>query len=328
MSLFPGRCTLLAIALAALAPSPLCGQDYPSKTVTLVVPLAAGTGMDVIARLYGEKLAGRLTRPVIVENRPGANFVPPTQSVIAAPADGHTLLVATPTQLCTNQVLYKQPPYDPEKDLVPISHYLMSPFIFVVNPSLPVRSVAEFIKYAREQPTSLSYSSPAGGGGPHYAVELIRQRFGLRLTHVPYRSSPQSIQDIAAGHVHFAFAEAGASRALIQQGKLRPLAVSTKQRLPALPDTPPFAEASGMSDFDFVAWHILVARAGTPQPIIARLNAEMKQIMGAPDMQRRIADIGLLPLDPPPLAETERYLESETAKWAAILRSIGLAGSL
>jgi tripartite-type tricarboxylate transporter receptor subunit TctC len=328
MAWFAGRCTLLALACVGFALAPLRAQDYPSKTVTIVVPLAAGTGMDAIARLYGEKLAESLGRPVIIENKPGANFVLPTQSVIAAPADGHTLLVATPTQLVTNQALYKQPPYDPERDLVPISHYLMSPFILVVNPSLPVQTVAEFLKYAKEQPAPLSYSSPAGGGAPHYAVELIRQRFDLRLTHVSYRSSPQSIQDIAAGHVQFAFAEAGASRALIQGGKLRPLAVSTKQRLPTLPDTPPFAEASAMSDFEVVAWHMLVARSGTPQPILNRLNAEMKRIMTAPDMQRRIADTGLLPLDPPTLAETERYLKSEAARWSAILKSIGLAGSL
>jgi tripartite-type tricarboxylate transporter receptor subunit TctC len=323
-----GWFTLFAFVLAALAASPLSAQDYPSKTVTIVVPLAAGTGMDVIARLYGEKLAERLGRPVIIENRPGAAMVPPTQSVIAAPADGHTLLVATPTQLATNPSLFRQLPYDPEKDLVPISHYLMSPFILVVNPALPVRSVAEFITYAKAQPTPLSYSSPAGGGVPHYAVEVIRQRFDLKLTHVPYRSSPQSIQDIAAGHIHFAFAETGASRALIQDGKLRALAVSSKQRVPVLPDIAPFADVSGVADFEIVAWHILVARAGTPRPIVDRLNAEMKRIMADPEIKQRISSLGLIPLDPPPIAETERYLKSEAAKWAVILRSIGLAGSM
>ena len=254
---------------------------------------------------------------MIVENKPGAGMFAATQTVIAAPADGHTLMVATPTQLAVNQALYRQLPHNPEKDLMPVSHYLLSPFILVVNPSLPVASVAEFIKYVKERPTPLSYSSPAGGGVPHYGVELIKQRFGLEATHVPYRNSPQSIQDVAAGHVHFAFAEAGASRALIQEGKLRALAVSTKQRLPAYPDLPPFAEASGMSDFDIVAWHILVARAGTPQPIVDRLNAEMKRIMAAPDMQQRISNMGLVPLDPPPIAETERFIKSETAKWSA-----------
>jgi tripartite-type tricarboxylate transporter receptor subunit TctC len=319
------------IALAsvlALAVSPLDAQEFPSRNLTLVVPLAAGTGMDAIARLYGERLAETLGRPVIVENKPGAGMFAATQSVIAAPADGHALLVATPSQLAVNQSLYRQMPYDPERDLVAISHYLLSPFILVVNPSLPVASVADFIKHAKERPTPLSYSSPAGGGVPHFGVELIKQRFGFAATHVPYRNSPQSIQDIAAGHVHFAFAEAAASRALIRDGKLRALAVSTRQRLPAYPDLPPFAEAAGMADFDIFAWHMLAARAGTPQPIVERLNAEMKRIMASPEMQQRIANMGLLPLDPPPVAETQRFIKSEAAKWSQILGRIGLAGSM
>ena len=328
MSRLAGSWMSVACALAAFALSPLAAQDYPSRTVTIVVPLAAGTGMDAIARLYGERLGESMGRPVIIENKPGAGMFAATQTVTAAPADGHTLLVATPTQLAVNQSLYKQLPYNAEKDLVPVSHYLLSPFILVVNPSLPVASAAEFIKYVKERPTPLSYSSPAGGGVPHYGVELIKQRFGLEATHVPYRNSPQSIQDIAAGHVHFAFAESGASRALIQSGKLRPLAVSTKQRLPAYPDLPPFAEAAGMPEFDIVAWHILVARAGTPQPVVDRLNAEMKRIMAAPDMQQRISNMGLIPLDPAPVAETERFIRSEAAKWSEILGRIGVAGSM
>jgi hypothetical protein len=204
-----------------LASSPGHGQDYPSKTVTIVVPLAAGTGMDVVARLYGEQLAQGLGKPVIVENRPGAGMLVAAQSITTAPADGHMLLAATPTLLSVNQTVFKHLPYDPEKDLTPIAHYLASPFVLVVNPSLPVQTVPEFLKYAKERPTPLSYSTPAGGGVPHFAVELIKQRYDLQLTHVPYRNSPQSILDVAAGHVNFAFAEAGASLPLIRDGKLR-----------------------------------------------------------------------------------------------------------
>src|SRR6185369_7860801 len=285
---------LLLGALALLSPSAFA-QDYPSRTITLVVPLAPGTGMDIIARLYGEKLAQRFGRPVIVENRPGGGFISATQSMLAAPPDGHTLLVAAPSNLSYNPILYKQLPYDPEKDLVPISHYLTSPFILVVNPALPVRTAAEFIQYAKAQPAPLSYSTPAGIGVPGFAVEAMAHRFGLKFNHVPYRSSPQSIVDIASGHIHFAFAEAGASQALIQDGKLRALAVSSRQRLPAHPLIPPFAEVSGLDDYEVVAWHMLVARSGTPQPILQRLNTEMKRIMSAPEMQERIATMGLIP---------------------------------
>ena len=321
-------CALLLLALIAIKPSSAPAQDYPSRTITIVVPLAAGTGMDIIARLYGEQLSRSLGKPVIIENKPGAGFLTATQSVLSAPADGHTLLVAAPSTISYNQTLYKQLPYDPEADLVPISHYLTSPFILVVNPSLPVQTALEFIKYAKEQTTPLSYSSPAGGGVPHFAVQAIMKRYGLQFTHVPYRNSPQSIVDIASGHISFAFAESGASLALIRDGKLRALAVSSKQRLPAHPSVPSFAEAAAAADYEVVAWHMLMVRSGTPKPIIERLNAEMKRIMAAPEMQQRIANMGLIPLNPSSTAETERYIRSETAKWRTLLTEIGLAGSL
>jgi tripartite-type tricarboxylate transporter receptor subunit TctC len=322
-----GRYALLVLALVASGPSSARAQDYSSKTITIIVPLAPGTGMDIIARLYGEQLAQRLGKPVIIENKPGAGFLLATQTALSAPADGHTLLVAA-SNLAYNQTLYKQLPFDPEKDLLPISHYLTSPFILVVNPSLPVHSAAEFIKYAKERSAPLSYSSPAGGGVPHFAVEVMKRQFGLQhLTHVPYRSSPQSIIDVASGHIDFAFAEAGASLALIRDGKLRALAVSSAQRLPAHLHIPPLAEAGGDPDFEVVAWHMLVARAGTSKPIVERLSAEMKHIMTAPEMQQRISNMGLIPLNPQSIVETEHYIRSETAKWRQVLTAIGLAGS-
>ena len=155
----------------------------------------------------------------------------------------------------------------------------------------------------------------------------MRHRFDLKFTHVPYKNSPQSIMDIAAGHVHFAFAESGASLPLIRDGKLRALAVSSSQRLPAKDDIPTFAEASGVPDYESVAWHILVVNAKTPRPIVERLHAEMKKIMAAPEMRQRISNMGLIPMDPPPIAETERYIKSETVKWRGVLTNIGLAGT-
>lgn len=316
-----------ALSLLPFAATASAAQDYPSRPITLIVPLAAGTGLDVIARFYGERLSQSLGKPVVVENRPGAGMIPATQAALAAPADGHTLLVATSSTLSINQTLFKQLPYDPEKDLTPVAHYITAPFILAINPSLPPRSVPEFIKYAREQSAPLNYSSPAGGGVAHFAVELMRHRFGLNLTHVPYKNSPQSIMDIAAGHVQFAFAESGASLPLIRDGKLRALAVSSSQRLPAKNDIPTFAEASDMKDYEAVAWHILVVSAKTPRPIVDRLHAEMKKIMSASDMRERISNMGLIPVDPPPIAETERYVKSETVKWRGVLTNIGLAGT-
>jgi tripartite-type tricarboxylate transporter receptor subunit TctC len=211
--------------------------------------------------------------------------------------------------------------------LVPISHYLTSPFILVINPALPIHTAAEFIKYAKEQSTPLSYSTPAGIGVPGFAVEEMARRFGLKFNHVPYRNSPQSILDVATGQIQFAFAEAGASQALIRDGKLRALAVSSHQRLPAHPSIPPFSEAANAPGYEVVAWHMLVARSNTPKPILERLNAEMKQIMAAPAMQKRMSDMGLIPIDPPPLAETDRYIKSEIVKFRDLITAIGLAGT-
>jgi tripartite-type tricarboxylate transporter receptor subunit TctC len=322
-----GRAALTALALLALVVPQASAQDYPSRPITIVVPLAAGTGMDIIARIYGEQLSQRLGKPVIIENKPGAAFLIATQQVLTAPPDGHTLLVAAPSNLAYNQTLYKQLSYDPEKDLVPISHYLTSPFILVINPALPVHTASEFIKYAKDQPMPLSYSTPAGIGVPGFAVEEMARRFGLKFNHVPYRNSPQSILDVATGQIQFAFAEAGASQALIRDGKLRALAVSSRQRLPAHPSIPPLSEAANAPGYEVVAWHMLVARSGTPKPILERLNAEMKRIMAAPAMQKRMSDMGLIPIDPPPLAETDRYIKSEIVKFRELITAIGLAGT-
>jgi tripartite-type tricarboxylate transporter receptor subunit TctC len=202
-----------------------------------------------------------------------------------------------------------------------------SPFVLVVNPALPIKSVPELIKYAKDSANPMSYSTPGVGTSQHLSMEFMAQRFGLKMTHVPYRNSPQSITDIAAGHVDVGFAEAGASLPLIRDGKLRALAASSSVRLPTLPDVPPFAEASGAADFEAVSWHILLAPAATPKEIIDRLHGEMRRIMSAPEMKQRALDIGLLPLDSPPVDGIRAYIKSEQEKWGSLVRKLGLDGS-
>jgi putative tricarboxylic transport membrane protein len=321
-------CTLSALVLVAAAPwMPAQAQGYPSKPVTIIVPLAAGTGMDTLARLYSEQLGQALGKPVVIENKPGAGLMLGTAAIAAAPADGHTLGISTATPMAVNQVLYKKMNYDPDKDFSPVYFYVKSPFVLVVNPALPINSVPELIKYAKDSATPMSYSTPGAGTSQHLSMEFMAQRFGLKMTHVPYRSSPQSIADIAAGHVNLGFAEAGASLPLIREGKLRALAASSSVRLPTLPDVPPFGEAAGAPDFEAVSWHILFAPAGTPKEVIDRLHQEMKRIMSAPDMKKRALDIGLLPLDSPPVDEIRRYIKSEQEKWGSLVRRLGLDGS-
>jgi tripartite-type tricarboxylate transporter receptor subunit TctC len=325
------RCASVALALIALqsfVASPSAhAQSYPSKPLTIIVPLAAGTGMDTLARLYSEQLSQALGKPVVIENKPGAALMLGTAAIAAAPPDGHTLGISTATPMAVNQVLYKKMTYDPEKDLTPIYFYVKSPFVLVVNPALPIKSVPELIKHAKDSASPMSYSTPGVGTSQHLSMEFMAQRFGLKMTHVPYRNSPQSITDIAAGHVDLGFAEAGASLPLIRDGKLRALAASSSVRLPTLPEVPPFSEASGAADFEAVSWHILLAPAATPKEIVERLHQEMRRIMSAPEMKQRALDIGLLPLDSPPIDGIRAYIKSEQEKWGSLVRKLGLDGS-
>ena len=293
-----------------------------------MVALAAGTGMDIVVRTYAEKLSQTLGRPIIIENRPGNAGLAAIDGAMKAPADGYTLLAATSSAMAIRPTMFKKPPYDPTTDFVPLSHYLKSPFVLVVNPDLPIKSVAELIAYVKARPGKVAFSSTSIGGAPHLSGEYINQRFGVQMTHVPYKISPQAIQDVAAGHVQLTFAEAAASLALIRDGKLRALAVTSTTRLGTLPDVPPFAEASGIPDFEAVSWHMLFARAAVPKEIVDRLHAEMTRIIATPELQTRMSSLGLIPYPPPPIAETQRYIRSEIDKWGGLVKSLGLAGTI
>ncbi|MGH6770339.1 MAG: Bug family tripartite tricarboxylate transporter substrate binding protein [Xanthobacteraceae bacterium] len=318
---------LTALIVVAALPSQATAQAYPTKQVTIIVPLAAGTGMDSLVRLYGQKLSDALGKPVIVENRPGAATMLGTAAVAAATSDGHTLGVATSSAMAINPVLYKKINYNHIKDFIPVSFYVKSPFILIVNPALPVKSVPDLIKLAKESKTPLTFSSPGAGVAQHLSIEYLKQRFNVNMTHVPYKSTPQSIQDIAAGHVNLGFAEAGASLPLIRSGKVRALAVSSLTRLSTVPNVPPFGETVNAPDFEAVSWHILFAPSATPRAIVDRLHKEMTRIMSDADMQKRAATIGLLPLNPPSIADTEKYIAGEREKWGSLVRKLGLQGT-
>jgi tripartite-type tricarboxylate transporter receptor subunit TctC len=322
------RGALAALALFIVAPfAPAAAQDYPTRNVTIVVPLAAGAGMDVLVRLYAEELGKALGKPVVVENRPGAALMLAAQTVAAAPPDGHTLVVSTSTPIVINTFLYKKMTYNPEKDLTPVAFYVKSPFILVVNPALPVKSVPELIAHIKASPKPITFASTGIGTGLHLAGEYMKLRYKLNMTHVPYKSTPQSIADIVAGHVDMSFAEAGATLPLIREGKLRALAVSALTRVPTLPDVPTFAEAAKAPDFEVVSWHMLFAPSATPKPVIERLHAEMKKIMARPDMKQKTTNIGLLPIDVPDLSATLAFIGEERKKWGPLVKSLGLEGS-
>jgi tripartite-type tricarboxylate transporter receptor subunit TctC len=313
---------LLALGLVA----PAYAQQYPSKPITVIVSLAAGTGMDTLVRMYGEKLSQALGQPVVIENKPGGAGIIAGETILKGAPDGYTLAVATSAVMAIRPTLFKVRPFDPLTDFVPISNYVKSPFVLIVNPALPAKTAQEFIAYAKQHP-GLSYSSSGIGGAPHLAMELLKQKFGFDMAHVPYRNSPQSISDVAAGHVQAAVAEAGASLPLIKDGKLRALAVTSTTRFPSLPDVPPLGEAVGVPGLEAVSWHVLFARRDTPRPIVDRLHHEMQRIMATPEMQQRILNIGLIPIESPSIDGLQAYVKDETEKWGALVRQLGLAGS-
>jgi len=302
-------------------------QDYPSKNITIVVPLGAGTGMDVVVRLYAEKLQAALGKAVIVENKPGAATMLAASQGATAPPDGHTLVVLTSSALAINQWLYKQINYNPETDFTPVSLYVKSPLILVVNPNVPAKDVKEFIAHAKAAKPPLDYASVGAGAFQHISMEFAKQRFGFEANHVPYRATGQSVTDLVAGHVATGFVEAGASIPSIKEGRLRALAVSSTTRLPLLPEVPPFSEASGAADFEAVSWHVLLVPSKTPKPVVDRLHAEMQKIMTDPEMKKRTADIGLIPFDSPSVEGINDYIKSERVKWGALVEKIGLKGS-
>ena len=330
MALVTIRRSLVGYGLAVFvgAGAPATAQDFPTRRILIVAQLAAGTGLDIVARTYAERLQISFGQPVIVENRPGAAGLATAEGVLKSEPDGTTLGVMSSSILAIRPTMFKKPPYDPARDFIPIAHYLKSPFILVTTPTLPVSNVKDLIDYLRAHRGKVSYASPGSGGAPHLAGEYLKQMFDVDMNHVPYRNSPQAITDVAAGHIELTFAEAGASLGLIRDGALRALAVTSTTRLPVLPDVPPFAEAAARPDFEAVSWHMLVAPAATPRAVVDRLHAEMKRIMADPDMKVRIAQHGLIPIEPPPVETSRRYIESEVEKWGKLVKALGLAGSI
>ncbi len=273
----------LVATLAAVAASGACAaaQTYPTRPVTFVVPFAPGGGTELLARLLGQRLEQRLGKPFVVENRPGAGGLTGAVSVARAAGDGYTLLMAPAPVMAINVSLHKKLPYDPAADFVPLALVVASPYVLVVTPSLPVRSVSDLVKLARDGPGRLAFAS-AGPGTPHHLfAELFKTMTGIELTHVPYRGSLPALTDVAAGHVHLMFSDIPPALGLINEGKLRALGVSTKERVAALPDLMPIAE-QGVAGFDAASWQMVVTPAATSKDIVKRMHAEIKTFMVQP----------------------------------------------
>jgi tripartite-type tricarboxylate transporter receptor subunit TctC len=314
----------ISIALPAL---PASAEDYPSRSITIAVPLAAGTGMDVLARIYAEDLAKSLGKPVVVENQPGAALMLPVQNVARAAPDGYTLAVATANVLAVNPTLHKKLSYDAEKDFLPIALYARSPYVMIVNPALGADTMKAFILKAKDGAKGADYATAGTGTLQYLTMESLKRDLKFEARHVPYKNSNQIVTDIVGGHIDSSLSEMGAALSLILDGKVKALAVTTSTRLPALPQVPTMAEALDMPGFEAASWHLLLASSATSRPIVERLHAEMRRITADAGFQKRVSEIGLMPLQPRSIEEIELYIKSERARWSQVVTELGLAGS-
>ena len=313
---------IAAIVLAFMvATAGANAQTYPTRPVTIIVPYAAGGATDLLARLLGQRLEQKFGKAFIIENRPGAGTVIAAQAVARATPDGYTLLMGTSTPLAINATLHKNLPYNPGTDFVPIALVASVPFVLVVNPSLPVHSVGDLIRLAKEKPGTLSYGSSGPGSPHHLYAELLKSMTGIEMTHVPYKGSVPALTDVVANHIPLIFVDLAPAQPMIKDGRVRALGVSSAIRVPSLPDVPPI-EAT-VPGFEAVAWQMLVAPANTPKDVVERLHTEMKAILAMPEVKQQIAVLGMIPRDTPPVDELTRYIKSEIQRWGAVVKKSG-----
>jgi tripartite-type tricarboxylate transporter receptor subunit TctC len=322
------RVVLIGLAFVALADNAAWAQeraqDYPSRQVNFIVPFAPGGGTDIIGRLVGQKLSDRFGKPFIIENRPGAGTVTAAAQVAKSAPDGYTIMMATSGTMAMNTTLYKTLPYHPGKDLLLVAVVANVPFVLVVNPALPVNSVADLVKLAKERP--LSYGSGGAGAFHHIMGELFKTTLGFPMTHVPYKGTLPALNDLVAGHIQLMFSDLAPTYQLIQAGKVRALGVTTAQRVPAAPELPPLAEI-GVPGFDWAPWQSVAAPGGTPKEIVAKLNGAVNAAVAEPDVTKQLVGLQFIPIGKGTPEELDRFVQSETTRWAKVLHQAGVAGT-
>src|SRR5215468_8214609 len=297
-------------------------QVYPTRPVTVVVPFAAGGGNDILARLLAQHMGHALGQQFVIENRAGAGGTIGARAVAKAPPDGHTLMVGHSGVFAIAPALYADPGYDPRRDFAPIGLIASYQQILVAHPSLPMRSIADLIALAHKQPGKITYATAGIGSGSHVSTELFATMADVKLTHIPYRGSGAAQGDLIAGHVPMSITTVPPAIAQIRSGLLRAIAVTGDSRLPILPDVPTVTE-SGVPGYVAVIHYGMVAPAGTPRPIVARLNAELNGALKSEDARARIADEGGDALAGTP-EQQAADIDAEETKWGALVRKLGL----
>lgn len=307
---------LLATCLAT--PSVLAADPYPTKPVRLLVGFSPGGSNDIVARLIAPKLGDLLGQQVVVENRPGAGGNIAASAVIAAPADGHTLLMCTTGTLSIQPHLSKSMPFNPETDLVPVTQIANAPYMLMINSAIPVRNVKELAAYARQNPGKLNFASSGNGTGGHLAGEMLKSRASLDIVHIAYKGTGQAMADVLSGQVSMIFDQPVSSMAYAKAGKLRPIAVAHSRRLPAYPDVPTVSE-SGYPNFEPVTWTGICASKNTPPAAIQRFQREVAKVLAMPEIQNRLIQDGLEPVGSTPEKFAE-FLVADKRKWGAVIK--------
>lgn len=309
------------IAVNAHAQTAAPGVAYPTKPIRFVVPFAPGGGTDIVARLIGQRLNEGLGEPVVVDNRGGAGSTVGTDIVCKAPPDGYTLLLGN-ISLAFNAWLYKALPYNAVRDLAPVSMVAVQPNIVVVHPSVPARSIKEFIDYARANPGKLSYASAGSGSGTHLAGEMLKDRLKIDMLHVPYKGTGPAITDLIGGQVQVMISTFASALPHVKSGRLRALGVTSARRSAATPEVPTLMEA-GVQDYDYSTWYALFMPAGTAPSIVTKVNQVTRQALDRDDMKQKFDAQGVEAWSNTP-AELGAYLRTETEKWGKVVRAAGI----
>ena len=315
----------VALALAALgfaARVVAADEDYPSKTVKIIVPFAPGGSTYVVARILADKLGGEFKQTFIVDNRAGASGNIGADAVAKSAPDGYTLLMGTTGVLARNGHLVRNLAFDPERAFAPVSYTSLITNILVVNPEVPARTVAELVRLARAKPGALTFASSGSGSSTHLSGELFKTLAGVDILHVPYRGSSQALIDVIGGQVTMLFDNAPSSLPFIEQGKLRAIAVTSRKRLPNLADVPTLEEA-GVAGYESLSWSGVVAPAGTPRAVIMRLNAAIERILATDEVRKKLAAMGVEPVGGSPEAFAA-HVRAESDKWGRLIKTANI----
>ena len=317
--------SLASIAAAiALATAPATAQVWPDKAVRILVPAPAGSSLDVLARTIGEKLKDKFGTTVIVENKPAAGGTVATAEVAKAAPDGHTLLLGFNGPLATGPLVQKVP-YDVQKDLAPVVITSSQPNVLAGNAALPIKSVADLVAWSKANPGKLNYASVGNGSSSHLNAELLKAMSGIDAVHVPFNGSPPAVLATVQGETQMMFAVMQPLQAQVQAGKLRAIAVTTPKRFALLPDIPAIAE-SGYPGFEALAWNGLVAPAGTPRPVIDKINAEVNAILKLPDVAQKMNAAGFDLIGGTP-EDFAKLIAAESARWTPVVKRLGITAN-